>query len=78
MYSPGVDPKLQKIIRDYFPDKSQWKFLAEDLETTIKNTQYNLNPLLGRDVTYHFIGLLSVHMPDDWSCIMDKYSLVFF
>ena len=75
MNTPGVDPKLQKIIRKELEEKEfNWDGLAILLGTSLKSVQYNLNADLGRPVTFHFIGMLAVNFPVTWKKIMMKYS----
>jgi hypothetical protein len=72
MQTPGLEPKLQTCIRKYFA-KQDWNELASSLGITLKAVQYNLNPALGRDVTYNFIGLIAVFYPAAWMTIIKTF-----
>jgi len=62
MRTPHVPIKLQNTIRRKLADEN-WPAIAQELGITLKSLQYQLNPLLGRDVTFHFVGLLAAHYP---------------
>jgi len=68
MKTPHVPKPLQDAIRKHFADKkSEWPYTAMFLGITLKSLQYQLNPALGRETTFHFVGLLAVQMPVNWS-----------
>ena len=72
MKTPELDKKLQEIIRERLADVDQ-KWLALYAGITLKSVQYQLNPALGREVTYHFVGLLAVNFPQLWELIWKRY-----
>lgn len=76
MKTQGIEPELQTCIRKYFSENDPnhpWKVLANCLGITLKAVQYNLNPALGRDVTFNFIGLIAVFYPAAWKNIENEY-----
>jgi hypothetical protein len=72
MHTPKLDPKLQAAIRAHFTDANRWPNLAADLGVTLKSVQYQLNPALGREVTYHFVGLIAAKIPYSWAAIQEE------
>ena len=59
---------MQEKIREFYKD-TDWQELADKLGIGVKSVQYQLNADLGREVTYHFVGLLAVKDPESWKVI---------
>ena len=73
MRTPELNKELQQTIRNHFSDRSRWQTIANSLGVTLKSVRYQLNPDLGREVTYHFVGLLAVQFPAAWEAIQEEY-----
>ena len=69
MKTPGVPQRLQNAIRRHFCMQNEWQDLAARLGIGTKSLQYQLRQELGREVTFHFCGLLAVLLPEDWAAI---------
>lgn len=74
MHTPGVDQELQMIVRNSFPP-SEWFEISQTTGISLKSVQYNLNPALGREVTFHFIGLLAVFYSRTWIAISKEWEM---
>ena len=72
MRTPGVDKKLQELIKKHF-HKDAHTFIAYSLGITEKSVWYMLSDDSPRDITFNFIGLLAVKFPAQWRDISNEY-----
>jgi hypothetical protein len=71
MKTPGVSPKLQYTIRAIMAGRD-WQAIANDLGVTLRSVRYQLDGSNGREVTYHFVGLIAAKMPYTWAQIQKE------